>query len=174
MIRSQLVVAKASIEAREVDGVVEQVVQRVLEGAGEELARQIDGQQLRLGIDVLVPGHGRRGREETTRTALARPVRRCYHPPSRREFHHASTCGGFFYNHVRRRDIAGVPVTKDENKTLVRRYYEEVVSTGAVDQVGLFVSPDYVEVHDNRRYEIGLEGVKEHIRAFARRIPIYS
>jgi hypothetical protein len=67
-----------------------------------------------------------------------------------------------------------VPVTKDENKTLVRRYYEEVVSTGAVDQVGLFVSPDYVEVHDNRRYEIGLEGVKEHIRAFARRIPIYS
>lgn len=41
----------------------------------------------------------------------------------------------------------------DENKTLVRRYYEEVVSTGAVDQV-----------HDNKKYAIGLEGVKEHIR----------
>jgi hypothetical protein len=38
-----------------------------------------------------------------------------------------------------------------ENKALVRRFYEEVVSTGAVDRVGEFVAPDYVEVHDGER-----------------------
>jgi len=52
----------------------------------------------------------------------------------------------------------------DENKTLVRRYYEEVVSTGALDAVADFISPDYVEVHDNGRYPVGVEGAKEHIR----------
>jgi len=59
---------------------------------------------------------------------------------------------------------AEVHVSNDENKMLVRRYYEDVVSTGAVDEVPRFISPDYVEVHDNKRYSIGLEGVREHIR----------
>ena len=50
------------------------------------------------------------------------------------------------------------------NKTLVRRYYEEVVSTGDVDRVAEFISADYVEVHTNVRHEVGLEGAKEHVR----------
>lgn len=51
-------------------------------------------------------------------------------------------------------------MSNKENKKLVRRYYEEVVSTGAVDEVARFVSSDYVEVHDNKRYTLGLEGAK--------------
>ena len=51
----------------------------------------------------------------------------------------------------------------EENKLLVRRYYEEVVNTGDVDRVGEFVSPDYVEVYNNVRHPVGLEGAKEHI-----------
>ena len=59
----------------------------------------------------------------------------------------------------------------DENKRIVRRYYEEVVNTGAVDEVPRFVSPDYVEVHDNKRHAMGIEGAKEHIRGVRQTYP---
>jgi len=62
-------------------------------------------------------------------------------------------------------------VSNDENKELVRRYYEEVVSTGAVDAVVRFVSLDYVEVHDNKRYTVGLEGAREHKRGARQTYP---
>ena len=51
----------------------------------------------------------------------------------------------------------------EANKELVRRYIEEVVNTGRVAEIGSFVSPDYVELHENVRHEVGLEGAKEHI-----------
>jgi predicted ester cyclase len=51
----------------------------------------------------------------------------------------------------------------EANKELVRRYIEEVVNTGRVAKIGSFVSPDYVELHENVRHEVGLEGAKEHI-----------
>ena len=56
------------------------------------------------------------------------------------------------------------PVSENENKELLRRYYEDVVSTGAVDDVPRYVSANYVEVHDNERHAIGVEGAKAHIR----------
>lgn len=68
---------------------------------------------------------------------------------------------------MKRRD----PLSTRENKALVRRYYEEVVNTGAVDEVERFVSPDYVEVHDNERHAVGIEGAKEHIRGVRRTYP---
>ncbi len=54
-------------------------------------------------------------------------------------------------------------MSKQKNKRLVRRYYEEVGNTGDVDRIADFISPDYVEVHDNTRYPIGIEGAKAHI-----------
>jgi predicted ester cyclase len=62
-------------------------------------------------------------------------------------------------------------VSTDDNKILVRRYYEEVVGTGAVDAVRRFVSPDYVEVHDNKRYPIGVDGAQAHIRGVRQTYP---
>lgn len=62
-------------------------------------------------------------------------------------------------------------MSSDENKALVRRYYEDIVSTGRIDEVPRFVAPDYVEVHDNRTFAIGLEGAKEHIRGVRRTYP---
>ena len=50
-----------------------------------------------------------------------------------------------------------------ENKTLVRRYYEDVVSTGDVSVVDQFIGSDYVEVHEHTRYAVGIEGAKAHI-----------
>lgn len=51
----------------------------------------------------------------------------------------------------------------DENKLLVRRFYEEVVNTGNLDLIERFIVPEYVEVSDGKRYAIGIEGAKEHI-----------
>lgn len=50
-----------------------------------------------------------------------------------------------------------------ENKALMRRYYEEVVSTGDVDRVADFVSPDYAEVYRDARYPVGIEGARNHL-----------
>jgi predicted ester cyclase len=46
---------------------------------------------------------------------------------------------------------------------IVRRYYEEVVNTGNIDQIEQFIAPDYTEVHDGKRYPIGIEGARSHI-----------
>ena len=51
----------------------------------------------------------------------------------------------------------------EENKLLVRRYYEEVVTRCELDRVPELIAPDYVEFHDNIRYESGISGAKEHI-----------
>src|SRR5205085_9665230 len=58
---SGLVIAEATVEGREIDLVIEQMVDSMLERAGEELAREIDGEELRIGVDVLVAGHRREG-----------------------------------------------------------------------------------------------------------------
>lgn len=62
-------------------------------------------------------------------------------------------------------------MSTEANKKLVRRYYEEVVNSGAVDRVPAFVSPDYTEVHDDARYRLGIEGAQEHIRGVRRTYP---
>lgn len=64
----------------------------------------------------------------------------------------------------------GVDVV-EENKRLVRRYYEEIVNTGAVDDVPRFVSADYVELHGNKRYSSGIEGAQDHIRGVRQTYP---
>jgi len=51
----------------------------------------------------------------------------------------------------------------EDNKRLVRRYYEEIFNTGDVDQIASFVSPEYVEVHDHVRHPIGVEGARAHV-----------
>lgn len=59
----------------------------------------------------------------------------------------------------------------EENKLLVRRYIEEVINTGKVDNIEEFISPDYVEIHDGKRYPIGIKGAKEHILSVRRTYP---
>jgi len=57
--RPGVVVAEARVEARQVDRVGQEVVRRVLEGAGQELPGQVDGQKARAPVDMLVAGHRR-------------------------------------------------------------------------------------------------------------------
>jgi predicted ester cyclase len=62
-------------------------------------------------------------------------------------------------------------VSAEENKVLVRRYYEEIVNTGNVDRLAEFISPDYVEVYNNTRQAIGVEGAKEHVLGVRKTYP---
>jgi hypothetical protein len=55
--RTGVVVVEASVEGAEVDLVVEQMVQRVLEGAGQSLGFEVNGKKARAGVDLLVAGH---------------------------------------------------------------------------------------------------------------------
>ncbi len=50
-----------------------------------------------------------------------------------------------------------------EKKLLIRRYIEEVINTGNIDEIEKFISPNYVEVHEGTRHPIGIEGAKAHI-----------
>jgi predicted ester cyclase len=50
----------------------------------------------------------------------------------------------------------------EDNKTIVRRFYEEVVNTGNVSLIESFLSPEYCEVHEGKRHTAGIEGAKAH------------
>lgn len=62
-------------------------------------------------------------------------------------------------------------MSSDENKLLVRRYYEEVVNAGDVDRLNEFISPTYVEIHNHVRRQVGLEGAKEHLLGVRKTYP---
>ncbi len=51
----------------------------------------------------------------------------------------------------------------EQNKLLVRRFYEEIVNTGEVDCIENFVAPAYTEVYEGKRYALGIEGAKAHV-----------
>ena len=55
-------------------------------------------------------------------------------------------------------------MSAEKNKTIVRRFLEEVVSTGKVDVIEEFISEEYAEVHEGMRHAVGIEGAKAHIR----------
>jgi predicted ester cyclase len=59
----------------------------------------------------------------------------------------------------------------NENKRLIRRYVDEVINTGNVGIIEQFISPDYVEVHEGKRYEIGVAGAKEHVLGVRKTYP---
>ena len=52
---------------------------------------------------------------------------------------------------------------QEKNKLLVRRYIEEVVNTGNVDEIARFISPDYIVPQDETGQDNGIEGAKRHI-----------
>jgi predicted ester cyclase len=50
-----------------------------------------------------------------------------------------------------------------DNKSIVRKYIEEVENTGDVSNIEKYIAEDYEEVHDGVRYKIGIQGAKEHV-----------
>jgi predicted ester cyclase len=57
----------------------------------------------------------------------------------------------------------GCPMSIENKKWLVRRYYEEVGNTGNLDEIEQYISPEYTEVYENKRHSVGVAGAKAHI-----------
>ena len=55
-------------------------------------------------------------------------------------------------------------MSAEKNKTIVRRFYEEMVNTGKVDGIEDFISEEYAEVNNGEKHAVGIEGAKAHIR----------
>ena len=49
-------------------------------------------------------------------------------------------------------------MNKYDNKTIIRRYIEEIENTGDISNIQEFISEDYVEVYEGERYKIGIKG----------------
>lgn len=50
-----------------------------------------------------------------------------------------------------------------DNKKLIRKYIEEVINTGNINEIEKFISPNYAEILEGKRYLVGIEGAKEHL-----------
>lgn len=51
----------------------------------------------------------------------------------------------------------------EENKRLVRRFYEEIVNTGHVEGIAAFVAPECVETDGKVRIVSGVDGMASHV-----------
>ena len=60
---------------------------------------------------------------------------------------------------------------KMDNKLIVREYIEKVLNEGDIGLLEQFISSDYTEVYNNQRFEIGIEGAKEHILGVRKNYP---
>lgn len=55
-------------------------------------------------------------------------------------------------------------MSTEKNKEIIRSYIEDVFNTGKVDKIEDFISPDYVEVYQGKKYPLGIKGAQEHIQ----------
>ena len=60
---------------------------------------------------------------------------------------------------------------KSDNKTIIRRFIEEIQNTGDVSNIGEYISKDYAEVHEGERHQIGINGAIDHILGVRRVYP---
>jgi predicted ester cyclase len=59
----------------------------------------------------------------------------------------------------------------EETKSIVRRYYEEIVNTGNIDSIENFIASEYTEVYDGKKHLVGIEGAKEHVLGVRKTYP---
>ena len=59
-------------------------------------------------------------------------------------------------------------MTTELNKQVVRRWYEEVLSTGDLDALEQIISPDYVQLYDGVPQLSGWDGARQHVQSVRR------
>lgn len=67
--------------------------------------------------------------------------------------------------------MAKIGMKKFDNKTIIRRYVEEIENTGDISKIQEFISEDYVEVYEGDRYKIGIKGAIDHVLGVRRVYP---
>ena len=58
-----------------------------------------------------------------------------------------------------------------DNKTIIRRYVEQIENTGDITDIREFISEDYTEVYEGERYPIGIQGAIDHVLGVRRVFP---
>ena len=58
-----------------------------------------------------------------------------------------------------------------DNKTIIRRFVEEIENTGDVTNIHEFISEDYVEIHNGEIFKIGVQGAIDHVLGVRRVFP---
>ena len=58
-----------------------------------------------------------------------------------------------------------------DNKAIIRRFIHEVQNTGDVSRIHEFISEDYAEIHEGKRYAIGIQGAVDHVLGVRRIYP---
>ena len=59
----------------------------------------------------------------------------------------------------------------DENKKIVRRYIEEAVNTGNIEELDKYISQNYIETLDPSKKTLGVEGARQHIKGVRQTFP---
>ncbi len=49
------------------------------------------------------------------------------------------------------------------NKLIIKEYTEKVINTGQTDSISKYISENYTEIFDNKKYPLGIDGAIEHI-----------
>ncbi len=62
-------------------------------------------------------------------------------------------------------------MSTEENKLIVRRYIDEVINTGNTEHIDRYVSSEYTETFEGRRYPLGVAGAREHILGVRKTYP---
>lgn len=62
-------------------------------------------------------------------------------------------------------------MSASDNKLIIREYVAKVINTGNVDEIEKYVSADYTEVFEGKRYPIGISGAREHIMGVRQTYP---
>ena len=52
---------------------------------------------------------------------------------------------------------------RNKNKDIVKKYIETILNTGDTNHISDFVAEDYVEIHDGKKYELGIQGAIDHV-----------
>jgi predicted ester cyclase len=62
-------------------------------------------------------------------------------------------------------------IMKNKNKEIVKQYIENVLNTGDAEDLSDFISPHYTEVLKNKRYRLGIKGIRKKIEGIRERYP---
>ena len=60
---------------------------------------------------------------------------------------------------------------KNRNKEIVKQYMEDILNTGNAEDLSRFISPTYTEVFKNKRYRLGIKGIRKKIAGIHERYP---
>jgi len=58
-----------------------------------------------------------------------------------------------------------------DNKTIIRRFVDEIENTGDVSNIHKFVSEEYAEIHNGEIFQIGIQGAIDHVLGVRRVFP---